>query len=70
MTVDGHACYLFMYCDQIICYWLIFECFSLKKLTAMLKIENPLTDRCMRDELKFPKVSSGLLCGMEEDHFC
>jgi hypothetical protein len=24
----------------------------------------------MRDELKFPKVSSGLLCGMEEDHFC
>jgi hypothetical protein len=32
----------------------------------MLKIESI----CMRDEMKFPKVSSGLLCGIEEDHFC
>ncbi len=35
----------------------------------MHEIENPLT-YALRDELKFPKVSCGLLCGMEEDHFC
>jgi hypothetical protein len=47
---------LFMYSYQIICYWLILNVFSLKKLTAMHEIENPST-YALRDELKFPKVS-------------
>jgi len=68
---DGRwSCLIFVYVQRSNYLLLVnFECFSLKKLTAMHEIENPLT-YALRDELKFPKVSCGLLCGMEEDHFC
>jgi hypothetical protein len=70
LSDSGWSCLLFVYVLWsnyllLVNFWMFF----LEKTYCHAQDWKPF-DRCMRDELKFPKVSSGLLCGMEEDHFC